>query len=77
MKQSMDLELAHFSGREGPGKAMRLYTEETFLALQPTTVPEIQRIRLDTVCLQLKALGVGNLLTFDFLDSPPKGAMVR
>ena len=42
-------------GREAPGKAYRLFTERTFLELEPTTLPEIQRSNLGSVMLQLKA----------------------
>lgn len=70
-------DLVGLAGREAPGKALRLYTEDSFWSLQPSTVPEIQRVRLDSVCLQLKALGVGNPLDFDFVDPPPKAALVR
>lgn len=64
-------------GREAPGKAYRLFTEEAFAALTPTTPPEIQRSNLGSVVLQLKALGVSDLVNFDFMDPPPKAAIIR
>ena len=36
----------------------------------PTTVPEIQRINLGFTTLQLKAMGINDLLSFDFMDPP-------
>lgn len=36
------------------------------------TIPEIQRTNLAAVVLQLKSLGVKNLLEFDFMDPPPQ-----
>ena len=36
------------------------------------TIPEIQRTNLASVVLQLKCLGVKNLLDFDFMDPPPQ-----
>lgn len=70
--------MAHGStGREGPGKAYRLYTEASFNQLPPTSLPEIQRVNLATVALQLKALGFDDLLGFDFMDKPPKAALLR
>lgn len=36
----------------------------------PVSVPEIQRINLSSVVLILKALGINNLLEFDFIDNP-------
>ncbi len=43
------------AGREGPGKAYRLYTEASFQQLAPTTLPEIQRTNLAAVVLQVRA----------------------
>jgi HrpA-like RNA helicase len=42
------------TGREAPGKAYRLYTEASFAGLAPTTAPEITRVNLGNVVLQLK-----------------------
>jgi HrpA-like RNA helicase len=47
--------LVGLAGREAPGKAFRLYTEETFAALMPATPPEIQRSNLASVVLQVGA----------------------
>lgn len=65
------------AGREAAGKCFRLFTEAAFQALQPTTPPEIQRSNLASVVLQLKALGVEDVVGFDFMDPPPKAAIVR
>ncbi|KAK9828750.1 hypothetical protein WJX72_001917 [[Myrmecia] bisecta] len=65
------------AGREAPGKAFRLYTERSFRQLQPASLPEIQRVDLAAVTLQLKALGVDDVLGFDFLERPPRAALVR
>ena len=40
------------AGREGPGRAYRLYTEASFQQLPTTTLPEIQRTNLTAVVLQ-------------------------
>ncbi|PKS10591.1 hypothetical protein jhhlp_002345 [Lomentospora prolificans] len=64
------------AGRTGPGKAYHLFTEKSFkeeLYLQ--TIPEIQRTNLANTVLQLKALGVKDLLDFDFMDPPPQDTM--
>jgi HrpA-like RNA helicase len=58
------------AGRQGPGQCYRLYDEATFLSLENATVPEILRCSLATVILQLKVLGVKDVLKFDFLQSP-------
>jgi len=65
------------AGRICPGKCFRLYAEQTFQALLETTVPELQRSNLAPALLQLKALGVENLVRFDFLSPPPSKAMAR
>ena len=44
------------------------WVEEAFEKLQQTTVPEMQRSNLAPVILQLKALGVDNVLRFHFLS---------
>jgi len=36
-----------------------------------TNVPEIQRTNLGNTVLQMKAMGVNDLLHFDFMDAPP------
>ena len=65
------------AGRTKPGKCFRLYTETSFRALPDTTVPEIQRSNLAPVILQLKALGVDNVVRFNFLTPPPSGLVIR
>ncbi|GLI64295.1 hypothetical protein VaNZ11_007516 [Volvox africanus] len=65
------------AGREGPGKAFRLYTEADFAVLEPTTPPEITRCNLGSVVLQLKAMGIHDVLGFDFMDPPPRAAILR
>lgn len=65
------------AGRVRAGKAFRLYTEKSFDALPAATVPEMQRSDLAPVVLQMKALGVGNVLRFNFLSPPPAQNMVR
>lgn len=65
------------AGRTKPGKCYRLYTEEAFQTLPEVNVPEIQRSNLAPFILQLKALGIDNVLRFDFLTPPPAELMVK
>ncbi|KAL3687732.1 hypothetical protein R1sor_014041 [Riccia sorocarpa] len=65
------------AGREGPGKCFRLYTVETFNKLEESMVPEIKRCNLANVVLQLKALGIDDVLGFDFMDKPSRAAIVK
>ncbi|CAK4652169.1 unnamed protein product [Aphanomyces euteiches] len=65
------------AGRTGPGKCYRLYTENAYKnEMLPTAIPEIQRSNLGMVVLQLKAMGINDLMGFDFLDPPPLPALV-
>lgn len=65
------------AGRIKPGKCYRLYTEADFAKLDGQSSPEIQRSNLAPVILQLKALGIDNVVRFDFLTPPPAELMVR
>jgi pre-mRNA-splicing factor ATP-dependent RNA helicase DHX16 len=66
------------AGRVGPGKCFRLFTAWSFQnEMEETTVPEIQRTSLSSVCLLLKTLGINDLLHFDFMDAPPPETLVR
>ena len=40
-------------------------------------IPEMQRSNLATVILQLKAIGIENVLYFDFLSPPNSSIMIR
>eukprot|EP00058_Branchiostoma_floridae_P019398 XP_002604888.1 hypothetical protein BRAFLDRAFT_264370 [Branchiostoma floridae] len=51
--------------------------EEDFHKLQTNTVPEMQRSNFAFVILQLKALGISNILRFNFLSSPPAQIVIR
>ena len=66
------------AGRTGPGKCFRLFTAWSYAhELEENTVPEIQRTNLGSVVLQLKALGIHDLVGFDFMDPPPPASLVR
>ena len=59
------------AGRTAPGKCIRLYTETSFQnEMRPASVPEIQRSNMAMVALQLKAMGIDDLINFDFMDKP-------
>ncbi len=63
-------------GRVGPGVCLRLYSEEDYDARDRFTPPEILRSNLAAVILQTKALGLGSVESFPFLD-PPKRPAIR
>ncbi|XP_048776032.2 probable ATP-dependent RNA helicase DHX35 isoform X2 [Ostrea edulis] len=65
------------AGRVRAGKAYRLFTEDGYGGLEASTVPEMQRSDLAPVILQMKALGVSNIVRFNFLSPPPAQNMIR
>lgn len=65
------------AGRTKPGKCYRLYTESSYQSLSESTTPEIQRSNLAPVILQLKALGIDNIVRFPFITSPPAELVIR
>src|SRR3712207_1349820 len=62
-------------GRLGPGIAIRLYSEEDFLARPEFTDPEILRTNLASVLLQMAALDLGDVAEFPFVDPPDRRAV--
>lgn len=51
------------AGRTGPGVCFRLYAESDYEAFAPYAVPEIQRVALDTMVLQVSQGGEGTALS--------------
>ncbi|KAK9888360.1 hypothetical protein WA026_000614 [Henosepilachna vigintioctopunctata] len=65
------------AGRVAAGKCFRLYTAWAYKhELEENTIPEIQRINLGNAVLMLKALGINDVVRFDFLDPPPHETLV-
>jgi len=66
------------AGRTKPGKAFRLYTEKAYKnEMNDNTYPEILRSNLSSVVLQLKRLGIDDLVHFDFMDPPAPETLIR
>lgn len=65
------------AGRTKPGKCFRLYPAESYDELPDANPPEIQRSNLAPIILQLKALGIDNVLRFDYLSPPPSLLMIK
>jgi len=77
ISQAQAKQRAGRAGRTGPGKCFRLYTEAAYQSeMLPTTIPEIQRQNLAQTILMLKAMGINDLLHFDFMDPPPTNTML-
>ncbi|TGJ86835.1 hypothetical protein E0Z10_g1934 [Xylaria hypoxylon] len=65
------------AGRTKPGKCFRLFTEDTYRSLPDMNPPEIQRSNLAPFILQLKALGIDNVVRFEYLTPPPAELMIK
>lgn len=65
------------AGRTKPGKCYRLYPKESYDELPATNPPDMQRSNLAPIVLQLKALGIENVLRFDYLSAPPSELMIK
>ncbi|XP_062572851.1 ATP-dependent RNA helicase DHX33-like [Saccostrea cucullata] len=64
------------AGRESAGSCYRLYTEQEFTQFSDNTIPEIQRCNLSSVVLQLLALGISDIVNFDFMDKPSAESII-
>jgi ATP-dependent helicase HrpA len=62
-------------GRVAPGTCYRLYTETDYLARHEYTDPEIRRVNLASVVLQMHAFGLGEIGKFPFIDPPDPRAI--
>ncbi|XP_068610666.1 ATP-dependent RNA helicase DHX8-like [Brachionichthys hirsutus] len=77
ISQAQAKQRAGRAGRTGPGKCYRLYTERAYRdEMLTTNVPEIQRTNLASTVLSLKAMGINDLLAFDFMDAPPMETLI-
>ena len=63
------------AGRTRSGVCFRLYEEQDFNLRPAYTDPEVLRVGLAGAILQMKALGLGDIEGFPFLDPPPKRAV--
>lgn len=64
-------------GRVRDGICVRLYGEESFVTRPEFTDPEIKRTGLAGVILRMKALGLGDVESFPFLDPPEPRAIAE
>ncbi|XP_060113800.1 probable ATP-dependent RNA helicase DHX34 [Heteronotia binoei] len=63
------------AGRTGPGVCYRLYSQADYEAFAAYSVPEIQRVALDALVLQMKSMGLGDPRAFPFLEPPPAASL--
>jgi ATP-dependent RNA helicase DHX8/PRP22 len=65
------------AGRVQAGLCFRLYPEEVFERLPQTSLPEILRVNLAHVLLQLKGMGIQDPTTFEFVTKPSNESWKR
>jgi len=75
ISQASAIQRAGRAGRTQKGRCLRLYTRADFERRREHDVPEIQRIDLAETVLSLRACGVRDLVSFDWLDAPPPEAL--
>ncbi|KAH7889829.1 P-loop containing nucleoside triphosphate hydrolase protein [Phlebopus sp. FC_14] len=65
------------AGRTSPGICYRLYPESILASLPARTPPEITRTDMTTPILQLKSLGIDDLMKFEWVSAPPAETVLR
>lgn len=60
------------AGRTGPGLCFRLFSEEQYNALEEYSIPEIHRVPLQSLVLQMVVMGIPDPRLFPFIEPPPK-----
>ena len=65
------------AGRTAPGHAIRLWTEAEHAGRAMHDLPEIKRVDPSEILLTLKALGVGDVAAYPWLESPDPKALER
>lgn len=65
------------AGRTSPGICYRLYPESFLATLSASTPPEITRSDMTTPILQLKSLGIDDLMKFEWVTAPPAESVLR
>lgn len=65
------------AGRTQPGKCFRLFPEIAFKKLIQRTYPEVFRSNFLSTILELKSMGVNDLVHYDFLDPPAPESLMR
>jgi HrpA-like RNA helicase len=65
------------AGREAPGKCFRVFTESAFEGLAEASLPEIQRVSIAQVVLQLLDIGVKDPKTFLYPSPPMESSLSK
>ena len=75
--RSSALQRAGRAGRVRSGKVYRLYPVSEYEKMKEFQLPEMQRCDLALAILQLKALGIHNIVRFDFPSPPPSKNLLQ
>ncbi|KND02720.1 uncharacterized protein SPPG_01803 [Spizellomyces punctatus DAOM BR117] len=70
ISQSSAKQRAGRAGRTGPGECYRFYSKKEYDRLNEFPVPEILRMPLEPLLLQILAYGLGDPRDFDFIERP-------
>ncbi|KAG6861898.1 hypothetical protein C0995_010604 [Termitomyces sp. Mi166 len=65
------------AGRTAPGVCYRLYPPSVFESLPYSTSAEVTRVDMTTPILQLKSLGIDDLMKFEWVSAPPAEIVLR
>ena len=65
------------AGRTAPGRCVRLWSERDQLGRRPQDLPEVKRLDLAEVLLNLKAAGVTDLERFGWIEMPDPNSLRR
>ena len=65
------------AGRVSAGLCFRLYPEDSYEMLNDTAAPEIARVNLAQIVLQLKGMGIHDPRSFDFLTCPDGQSLIN
>ena len=63
------------AGRTGPGLCIRLYSMAAYDDMQESTLPEIKKMHLGSAVLTLMALGIDDVMGFDFIERPDETSL--
>ncbi|XP_050210057.1 ATP-dependent RNA helicase DEAH11, chloroplastic-like [Mercurialis annua] len=75
ISQSSAKQRAGRAGRTEPGKCYRLYSKSDYQSMALHQQPGIYKVHLGIAVLRILALGIKNVLDFDFIDAPSETAV--
>lgn len=77
ISQSSAKQRAGRAGRTGKGQCFRLYSQKEYEAFNEFPVPEILRMPLQGIMLDIKALNLGDPKEFDFIERPSETSILN